>query len=79
MPARRYARTPLSAGAWAVLRAVRASGGSEVPDALLRLVGGSWRALLGIVGQLETRGLVTLKPGIVILTRDGFHALGTHG
>lgn len=72
----RRGRVPLSATARAVLRAVVDFGGPTSPEALLPLVRGSWVHLLDAVSVLDQRGLVRLRPGFVIVTRDGRMAVG---
>jgi len=71
----RRQRVPLTEGAWRVLRLVQQSGGTAAAETLLEAAHGSWHRLLGSVGVLETRGLVRLRPGYVVLTRDGARAL----
>ena len=70
-------RVPLSDGAWRVLRAVKLAGGSAPAESLLEAAAGSWHRLLGAVSVLERRGLVRLRPGLVVLTRDGSRAVSS--
>lgn len=70
-------RAPLSEAAWRVLRAVKQSGGTATPETLLDVAQGSWQRLLGSISVLERRGLVKLRPGVVVLTRDGLRAVAS--
>lgn len=73
----RRQRVPLSESAWRVLRALKGAGGTAPAESLLEPLNGSWHRLLGAVGALESRGLVRLRPGYVVLTRDGLRALSS--
>lgn len=64
-------RRPVSDLGWRILDRVHAAGGS-ITLAALEHVTSSPRALLGALGHLESRFLVRLRPGRVLLTPSGF-------